>query len=675
MKEFIKKYGFVVAIIILCIIKQLMVRSLPVFGRDMTGPDQYKLLTDFELLYKGEFLNDSYFDIYTLFKRMLSFPIFLAICHWLGISYLDGYTLLWTMSCLLAVYAMSKYCRNRFLLGVSFTILLFSPFSYEYSVQMIYNLSFTAPLAISAISCLLIAYENRKGKIRVFLGWGGVLSTLCIVGIWLNREDSVWVLPLIIVYCVIIVAEDIKNRALLKRTVAKLVVCLLPLLMIILADLVVCGINYKKYGIFTTNDYTATNFEKAYNSMLKVEQTYSPDKCSITRKMLEEMYAASPALKELKPYMDLFYKDHTYDSATAADPADGEIEDSLMNIALRDAASRAGYYCDATTANEYWGKVCYELEKAFGEGTLNSRNTMFFGTTLHHPWHKGEGYAKKWIVAAGTLLWDDLCHTIAAPELIYNSVNKETSDRYEAMTINYTVDQPYYRLQVYGWMFDNAGENLYITLLDTDGNVYSVNTYDSPDIADGIHSNRDRCRFGVEVSVPRDAVLEGKPENGEDVFDRFHLKIMTEKGNITELPLRNGIEEENISYYLDIRELKEIRDKDEEYAISRIEFAKKIAGMYKVIGPICFAIFIIGYFYKTVNLVKTIKTGKCRYLGEWWFQSAILGCVLVFLTAISYVHAFMWGSLFYTHTAGALLDFAGCTAISFDIGRFISGRD
>lgn len=64
-------------------------------------------------------------------------------------------------------------------------------------------------------------------------------------------------------------------------------------------------------------------------------------------------------------------------------------------------------------------------------------------------------------------------------ELIYNSVNKEMSDRYEAMTLNYTVDRPYYRLQVYGWMFDNAGENLYITLLDTDGTVYSVNTYDS----------------------------------------------------------------------------------------------------------------------------------------------------------------------------------------------------
>lgn len=478
-----------------------------------------------------------------------------------------------------------------------------------------------------------------------------------------------WILPLIFVYCAIIVAEEIKGRASLKRIILNIAVCLLPVVIIIFADLAVCGINYRKYGIFTTNDYTSTNFEKAYNSMLKVEQTYSPVKCSITREMLEEMYAVSPALKELKPYMDLFYEDNTYDSATAADPSDGEIEDSLMNIALRDAASRAGYYCNASTANAYWGKVLYELENAFTEGTLNSRNTMFFGTTLHHPWHNGEGYTKKWIMSAGTLLWNDLCHTIAKPELIYNSVHKEFSDRYEAMTLNYTVDQPYYKLQVYGWAFEQDGENLYLSLMDSDGNVYNVNIYDSPDLADGIHPNRERCRFGIEVNIPWD-VVGGEGVGQENIYDKFYLKIMSEKGNVAELPLQNGIVREGISYYFDILNMEEIRDKDEEYAASRIKFAQQIAKLYRIIGPVCFVIFIIGYFYKTIYLFKRTKNGGNECFEEWLFQSAILGCVFVLLTAISYVDAFMWGSLFYTHTAGALLDFAGCTAITFDLNRF-----
>lgn len=48
------------------------------------------------------------------------------------------------------------------------------------------------------------------------------------------------------------------------------------------------------------------------------------------------------------------------------------------------------------------------------------------------------------------------------------------------------------------------------------------------------------------------------------------------------------------------------------------------------------------------------------------FTISYFGKYINLLAAISYVHAFMWGALFYTHTMAVLLDFAGATAVVLD---------
>jgi len=266
-------------------------------------------LQDAESIYAGNFLTSGQYDIFALFKRAISLPLFLAICHWMGIPYMAGYTLLYTGASLLALYAIMQFVDNKILSVVAFAVILFCPFSYDNVVQMIYNLSFTAPLALAGISCLVIVYCKLESKNSIVFFWS-ILAAINMAAIWLNREDSMWILPLIGVFLIITYVEMLKKRKKIgkKNVIKKLMILILPVVFIIIGDIGLSCANYVKYGIYTTNDYTATNFEKAYNSLLKINQDYYPAYCSITKAMLEQAYEVSPAMQELKTYMDEFYE-------------------------------------------------------------------------------------------------------------------------------------------------------------------------------------------------------------------------------------------------------------------------------------------------------------------------------------------------------------------------------
>lgn len=649
MIKILKKKWFNIIILLLCILKQLIAASLPIFARDAGGPDQYKLLIDAENIFEGTYILNNGYDLFTLFKRAISFPTFLAGCHWLGISYLTGYTLLYTLSSLFALYALMQIVNNRGLLIISFAIILFCPFSYDNIVQMIYNLSFTAPLAIAAISCLVIAYTKRNEGNHIILFWN-FIAAINLAGIWLNREDSIWIMPLIVCFMLVMSFNAFKSN---NKIAVKILICLLPVVIVILSDISLSLINYKKFGIYTTNDYTATNFELAYNKILEVQQDYFPAKCSITKGTLESIYLVSPAMNELKVYMDEFYDLKSYDK-NGTDPDDGEIEDGWMNIALRDAASRCGYYKDAITANEFWGRVSREIEAAFKNDLLAAREMMFFGSTLHHPWRKNAGYATMWMKGAGELLIGNMKHVLAYPQLTYNFVEEEMIERYEAMTLNYSVDSPRYVINIAGWLYlkDN-GDEYKLQLVDQNGFVLSeIKLLESPDIANELNSNTAKCRFSVKIELKKEQIPS--------------IRVTKKDKGYKDIPCSNDNTYDNIAYYFDVIETMEINDHDEAYATNRIQIATSVANIYSKTGPFLSIIFVLGYIYKTIKFIQSIKNRKYKYLDEWIFQSAILGSIIIFLAAISFVHTFMWGALFYTHTMGTLLDFACATSVAID---------
>lgn len=655
MKAYIKKYWFIIAIIIACILKQLLTSWLPVYARDSAGVDQWKLLTDAENILAGNYITG--YHAGTLFKRAVTLPLFLAVCNFIGIPYLTGYTMLYTSACLLALIAMMKLTDNRGFAFAGFVVILFSPTTYDTVVQLVYNLSFSIPLAVWTLSCLMVAYLKRNEKVRTVLLWN-ILAGLGAGAIWLNREDSMWILPLLMVYVVIILIGLLRDKSKyhLQGVLQRLGMALLPVAILWIGNFALCSVNYYGYGIFTTNDYTDTNFAKAYNSILRVKPDYYPDYCSITHGTLEKLYEVSPAMKELEPYLESGYKEKSVYVTAGRNPEDGEVEDGWMNFFLREAAAKCGYYESAVISDEFWGRVSEEVDKAIEDGVIEERNITFFGSVLHHPWRSNAGYMKRWLSSVGEFIVECVPHRIEHADVTYNTVSPETVERYEAMTLGYSVSEPVSALNGSGWLFCNGlNEEYSVRIVDEEGNVYqNLEWLKSDDIKaayQGEAADLSACRFAMKCTIPWNANMyfEVVLDSGE-VYGR--IPVMQNEGvNVV------TVGDVMITCGLDMNPFMEKHDLNEAFARRRVNLANAVGTVYKKLGVAMFLLSILIYVVICIELIRTIQTGEYRYLDEWIFMSAILGCILILLVALSYIDAFMWGTIWYSAPITALLDF------------------
>lgn len=564
----------------------------------------------------------------------------------------QDYSLAYTISCLAALYALSHFTKNRVVLIAAFTIILYAPCSYDAMVQFVYNISFTSVLMVWTISSLMIAYQKREESRGSYVFWC-IMAAIGSMAIWLNREDSVWIVPLLSVFVVIILFSVCRYRkkGKMKAGIGCIILAFVPILAVAARDLALRCINYNGYGVFVTNDCKSTNFDKAYNSLLKIRQNYFPESCSITRETIDAACRVSPSMNELKGYLDKQYESNQGMVIIGRNIEDGEIEDGWMNVILRETAGSSGYYRDAVETDQYWGRVHEELEEAFKQGKLESRPTFFWGTVLHHSWRKNAGYFEKWMVSAGTMLKEAVKHQNIKAELRYNAIEQKYADRYEAMTLNYSVAAPgEYIVKASGWLFvENLNHQYKLKLVDQTSNVLQNIEYEeSTDLVQGygnISANIDKCRFSFQCQI----------KSGTELY----LSIIDQqKKEYARVRVKNGAFGKDIKYHFDVLDYTPVNvDAAEDFAVKRIEMANRIGTIYQKTGPIAFAISIAVYLFMSTRLIMTIKNKKYQFLDEWIFESAILGCGIVLLLALSYIDAFMWAALWYSENIPLLLNF------------------
>ncbi len=432
--ELSKKHWFLIAVVLLIIVKQWLICQLPVYARDEVGVDEWKMLKKTEDLLSGNYWEP--YTANTMFKRDVFFPIFLALCHLCNISYWSGCSLLYTASCLLSMYSFSHYCNNKLALLGAFTVMLFSPVSYGEHLQLVYNLWLVSPLAIGMISFLMLAFHDRT-NFKKCCAWN-ILAGILGCMLWLDREDTQWILILISGYILIFLICTRKFKE--KKKILGCIV--LPAVFIFLGNNIYGCLNRIHYGLWVTNDHIETGFADAYNSLLKIVPDSYPESCSITRDMITKAAKESPSFGELYDWLDAFYEQNEGMVLVGRAPDDGEIEDGWMPFVLRGAASVKGYYESAESADTYWKKVSQELEMAFSEGRLEKRNIFLFGSVLKHPWVRNQNYFQRWMSSWIKLMIGDIRHSFITMDLEYSTISPEIIKRYEAITYNNAVELP-----------------------------------------------------------------------------------------------------------------------------------------------------------------------------------------------------------------------------------------
>jgi len=242
---------------------------------------------------------------------------------------------------------------------------MFNPILYSVQLLRVYRDYLYTSLLLYLLSCLLAIFYNYKEKISSLVGYM-IGFGLSFTFMWICREETIWVVPVIICSIIITALFIIIDKKCDKK-VKRLLLYLIPLSIFVIIISVICLLNYIAYGLFTLKQYSGSTWNNCINALTSIKQEENYDLVPISHSTMEKLYEISPAYGELKEYYE-----ETESGRAWADNGEieGEIEKGWFTWSLIDAVYYAGYYTDAKTANDFYKRLTNEINEAFENGTL-----------------------------------------------------------------------------------------------------------------------------------------------------------------------------------------------------------------------------------------------------------------------------------------------------------------
>ena len=416
--KILKKYRFIILVIIFAIIKQLLVANIPITPYPNQAYDDGMMVDMAIQIRAGNWLGDYTSNI--LVKGPF-FPFLLAVINYLGFSYIGIMNLIYTVACIYFIYTIKGLFKTKKSLFAIYLILLFNPVSYAFwTLQRVYRNGITLAQAMFVIGSLFAMYQKRNKKTRFIVPFA-IIGGLALASLWLTREDGIWILPFVVVVTLIIIISMIytilkKNKNGIKILIKRIFVASLPLIILFCSINLVRVINYSKYGVFVYNEINDGYFGKVIKSMYSVKTDEDIEYVTVTRNKLNKIYENSETLSSIKPQLEASMDSWDYNDRH---PGDTQVEDGWFWWALKEAGEKAGIYESATKANEFYKNVYEEIEKAKKEGKLETQMSM--PSNLMSPWK-----SKYWLELPKSMI-----------EITWYVINYK-----EVETVNYSPDIP-----------------------------------------------------------------------------------------------------------------------------------------------------------------------------------------------------------------------------------------
>ncbi|MBQ7409836.1 MAG: hypothetical protein IJW20_00445 [Clostridia bacterium] len=354
---------FVIALIVVSVLKQLLVYNLPIVANVALGVDDMLMIDITNNLVNGNWVGP-YSDI--IISKGLTFPLLLAFCYFIKIDYITMMTLLYTMACLIFIYVLSKKIKNKLLLFIIYTITLFVPIMYSYQVmQRVYRNAIIPSFSIMIIAGYLYLFftrneESYKKKILASLGTGIILALF-----WYTREDSIWMLPFIIFIIISqLVAVIVKNKKINKEILRNLLILAIPIFMVFAYKNILCYQNYKHFGVYTV--YNNEQYNKAIKSLKKVKKYDYYDNIDFTMEKMKRVSEVTCLGNIYGKLVELVYGYSLFDSG----PLDGEVVNGWFPWAFKATLSECGYYGSPQDLNNFCYTLHVQIEENLANGTL-----------------------------------------------------------------------------------------------------------------------------------------------------------------------------------------------------------------------------------------------------------------------------------------------------------------
>ncbi len=604
------------------LLKQFLVYNLPIMAVPRGIHDDWIMVHLADTLRSGQWLGE-YNDL-TLTKGMF-FPLYLALCNFLHLSYLNVTALCYTGSCMAFAYGVRPLLKRRVFVAGVYLALLWNPVSYSLQAfQRVYRNSISYIQVLLIFGGFLAVYLRRREPVRKHIFW--ILTAAAgTVSFFYTREDAIWIVPFLAVFLAVYLCSlfGLWRKTGQRQYWEKALLVLLPFLCLWGAGQLIASRNLKYYGICTTNELQDSGFAEMYRSMMAVKPKEDIPGVTITSEKIARMCAACPTLGELEPY---FQSSKEYWAGPEGDADTWEVRDGWVFWIIRTALAQAGYYSDGATANEICLKIHEELETAMDTGLLERQPTM--PSTYMAPWRKG--YLGKLFKAMGkthayTLTYDEIGTLI----YLYSEPDENGGiPLFERITGDKAVWYESDLIEAAGWYVRYDGmEGVTFQAETGDGQTVDLARTESRDIADYLREQgqpvpgSENCRFYLKLYV-------------EDKTQPICLKVYRH-GELLESLELNGdspcVESKssrlNLDWYWDVPErhgfLASINYKG--------VILNAVCRIYQCTGAALAALGLSAYLWITACFVR--KRGMAE---QWLVLSSLLASYLVLAGGIAY---------------------------------------
>ena len=644
-----KEVSFFLAMVLFGVLKEFLVYNLPIMAVPKGIHDDWIMVHMADALRSGQWLGE-YNDL-TLTKGMF-FPFYLAVLNFLRLSYLSVSALLYTVSCMIFVYALRPLLKKYWACFTLYLVLLWNPVSYSVQAfQRVYRNSISYIQVLLIFGGLLALWLRRKEPVKKQILWL-LIAAVGMVTFFYTREDAIWVEPFLLVFLLVYLGTMFFSwkKEHRREYVGKAVLVLLPFLSVWGAGQLIAQENDNHYNIRLTNELQKGGFAEMYKSMMAVKPEEDIPGVTMTREKIARMCDECPTLEKLEPYIQ---SSRLYWAGSGENEKDWEVRDGWVFWIFRTALAQAGYYTDGETVNQVCLQIRDELEAAMDEGRLTRQATM--PSTYMSPWR--EGYLGELFGALGKAI----AYTTTYDEMetlvyLYSEPDENGGiPLFERMTGDKAVWYESDLVEMAGWYASYEGmEGVTLQAETADGAVLGTAEFtESDDIAaylagQGIEApGSEKCRFSLKLSVedkPQTVYLKAY-RNGT-LLDSYELSE-----DLTRV--ESGASCLNLDWYWDVPERHGFLAKIHYKGV----LLNGIRQVYHVTGSVAAAAGALAYVALCVRMLKRrlqkVKDKDGRDLTIWLTLSALLASYFVLLGGISYSEISGWNAILYWYLSGA----------------------
>ncbi|NOV89779.1 hypothetical protein DE170_002988 [Clostridium acetobutylicum] len=368
-----KKRIFSIYILLILLIRLFLSTGVRIWAFGNNQYDDGMMIKNATNLIAGNWLGS--YDQY-IFAKGVTFPIYLELLHKIGIPFIISNVLMCFAASLTFIIVIKKVIPNLNALAIIYTILMFNPIATaSWTFQRVYRDSLYSYLIVILFSLIIGIYLNRKESFNKLLSYS-IVAGFFLSSVWLAREDSPWVLPFVgmaLIVTLVLIFLD-KNSEMKVRMKKALALTVIPIFLIV-SILVVSTINYTRYGVAITNEYTGGYLPRLFKDLTIIQPDEWMAQVPIPKSTREKAYKVSPTFSKLKNTLE----NHAFVATTPG----GNASCSMLAWAVIDSVQWYGIK-DAKSSQEFYKKSSEEIEAAIKSGKLKTRGGYIF--MFESPW-------------------------------------------------------------------------------------------------------------------------------------------------------------------------------------------------------------------------------------------------------------------------------------------------